>query len=89
MDLVDAGNGMDRSARWGKTDTPKTADDLIWVSSAFLFFSLYKAKHSLIIQHALISITRTRKDPTMALKEEEAAVYDRQLRVWGVETQRK
>lgn len=25
----------------------------------------------------------------MALKEEEAAVYDRQLRVWGVETQRK
>lgn len=25
----------------------------------------------------------------MTLKEEEAAVYDRQLRVWGVETQRK
>ena len=25
----------------------------------------------------------------MALTEDEAAVYDRQLRVWGVETQRK
>lgn len=29
------------------------------------------------------------KSNKMALKEEEAAVYDRQLRVWGVETQKK
>jgi hypothetical protein len=29
------------------------------------------------------------KTNNMALKEEEAAVYDRQLRVWGVETQKK
>lgn len=90
MVLVDAGNGTGRSARFW--ETKPEGSDLIWVWArlALLFSSILLRTSSISHQTThLAAIHTNAKVNNMVLKEEEAAVYDRQLRVWGVETQRK